>query len=1177
MENFENQAGFNRLLKKLLLKMKLTLTILMFCLAGAAASTYSQNTRLDIKLENGNMIELVKQIEAKSEFMFYYQKDELSELDDLTLEAQNATVMEILDQATQGTGFDYTVIDRYIVVRKVGDDFGNDFLATAKENAAAQQRSVSGKVTDSGGQPLPGVTVLVKGTTQGTVTNADGDYTLGNVQEDATLVFSFVGMLTQEIVVGDQTRIDISMLEDVIGMEEIIVVGYGTQKKINLTGSVDMVTQEQIKERPVANVTEALQGVSPNLNIAASEFSNEPGGRMSLNIRGIGSLTGDYSPYILVDGMPMDINLVNPSDIESISVLKDAAASAIYGARAPYGVILITTKKGEMNEKIRIEYTNNTSFSSPMGMPHMANTLEYMSAHDQASVNAGLAPNFTEYNYERVRQYMAGEITEETWLLDHGRDWAGNDIWSIAGNANNDWMYIYYKDLVMRQKHDVNVSGGGKNNSFFISTGYLDQPGELRYGDQYYKRYNVTANMVSKATDWLTINLNSKYINDETQYFNSGAFDRRTQYHNFFRTNPFRPLYLPNGEFSYISYIPPMVDPEGKERHYFSQYSLTLNTVLEPVKNWITNISYNYRDNNSRFTNYHPTIYGTDPSGQKKIYESAISNYQTTFNMEDYSLFNVFSSYEFSHKEHYFYLLAGFENEQNKFNNLWGRKNDILVYNVPSINTAVGEHYVSENKTHWATAGFFGRFQYNFQEKYLLEVNMRYDGSSKFEDETRWGIFPSFSLGYNISKEAFWESIEPVINTLKFRGSWGSLGNQNVPNYLYLPTLGIGTDLSWIIGNERPSYTTSPGLVSANLTWETSTTANIGLDATFLKGRLGATFDFFNRVTTNMFGPAEALPILLGTTPPRANNATLQTKGFELVFNWKDKIGSNLSYNLRATIADNVSTVKEYNNPTKSLSTWYEGAVLGEIWGLQTVGIYQTDEEANNGPDQSLFYPRWGAGDIHYKDIDNDNEITRGDWTADDSGDYSVIGNKNPRFLTGLSAGLNWKGFDFTMLWQGVLKRDYAFNGNVDMTFFGFLGHQWWGMNMWEKGDDTTLDYWRPENETNMLGVNTDAYYPKPYLSQEDYKNKQLQTRYMQNAAYMRLKNLNLGYTLPSSLTDKTPVNNARIYISGENLLTLTPLTKLFDPESLSTGYGGGTGKIHFPRKVYSIGLNVTF
>ncbi len=637
-----------------------------------------------------------------------------------------------------------------------------------------------------------------------------------------------------------------------------------------------------------------------------------------------------------------------------------------------------------------------------------------------------------------------------------------------------------------------------------------------------------------------------------------------------------RPRYLPNGEFSDISNID--ILNGGKENYYGSNFILSLGTAIEPLKNWITKIQYNYKNTGNRGVNNQETVWGTFPNGSRYAHAYPISSYATNLSTNEYTLLNIVTSYNLTINDHYFSILGGYENELNKYNYLWGQKNNLITPYVPSISTATGTLYLDDSKSHWATEGFFSRFNYNYKEKFLFEFNARYDGSSRFEKETRWGFFPSLSVGYNISKEAFWSSVEPYITSLKIRGSWGSLGNQNVPNYLYLSTLGIGTNLGWIMGSERPDYTTTPAIVSANLTWETSSTLNGGIEASFLKGRLSSSFDIYSRITSQMFGPAEALPLTLGTTAPKSNNATLKTSGFEFIIEWRDIIGANLSYNIRATIADNITIIKEYNNPTKTLSTWYKGAVIGEIWGLKTAGIYQSNEEAANGPDQTLFWPTWGAGDIHYQDLDDNNKITRGSYTADNSGDYSVIGNNSPRFLFGLNGGLNWKGIDFSLFWQGVLKKDYA-PGQYDMTFYGFNGHQWWGMNVFYKGNDTNLDYWRPSGETNILGSNTDAYYAKPYLSQQDYKNKQIQTRFMQNAAYLRLKNLSIGYTIPSNITERIAISKARVFISGENLLTITPLTKLIDPENINimAGYNVGIGKLHALRKVYALGINVTF
>ena len=1149
-------------LKKMLLMAKFTALFMLIALLQVSARSYSQSGTLDLKMENVTIRDVFKQIENSSKYRFFYDNDQVDLTKKVNVNTENEELSEILNQLFADTDLTYEMMDMLILVKS----------KTGKSNLASQQqqKTITGTVTDNSGQPLPGVTVVVKGTTQGTVTNVDGNYSISNIPEDATLVFSFVGMKTLEIPISGKSSVNVILAEESIGVDEVVVVGYGTMKKINLTGALDVVSEKQISNRAVTNVSTALQGISPNLNISQTGWSGEPGGEMAINIRGIGSLSGESSPYILVDGIPMDLNSINPSDIESVTVLKDAAASAIYGSRAPYGVILITTKKGEMNDKVTFEYSNNISFSSPIGLPHMANSLDFATAYDQARVNAGSSPNFTPENYERIEQYMAGEITEETWLLSDGSDWAGNGERSWAGNGNNDWLHIMYDDLVLRQKHDFSIRGGGKNNSYYISAGYWDQPDELKYGDQFYKRYNITANLSSQVTDWLRVDFNSKYIKENNQYFNSRqGWLKSTMYHNFARTKPYRPMVLPNGEFSNISYIPMLNG--GKENHYTTSVISSLGAVIEPIKNWVTTIRYNYKYIGLRVDDNNETVYGSKPDESQYVISFPISSYETTFAGTDYQMTNIVTSYNKKMNDHYFLVLAGFEQELNQFNSLWGSRDNVLTSTVPSISTATGEIYVDDVKSHWASQSWFGRLNYNYKEKYLVEFNARYDGSSRFEEVGRWGFFPSVSAGYTISKEEFWSTVEPYINSLKIRASWGSLGNQNVSNYLYLPNLPMRTQLDWIFSSNRPNYVLAPNLVSPDLTWETSTTSNVGLDASFLNNKLNATLDLYTRITTDMFGPSEAVPRTLGTGVPQSNNASLETRGFELSLIWKDKIGNDFSYSVRATLADNISKVTEYNNPTKTLSTWYEGETIGEIWGLTTAGIYQSDDEAASGPDQSLFYPSWGAGDIHYKDMDGDNVITRGTGTADDSGDYSVIGNNSPRYLYGLSVDANWKGFDFNMFWQGVGKRDYSFE-HGDMMFFGNNGRKWWDMNVWE----LTTDYWRPADETNILGSNTDAYYTKPYMSREDGKNKLAQTRWTQSASYLRLKSLTLGYTIPQELTRKVKISNARVFVSGENLITLTSLTKLFDPEGLSN-IQYGEGKIHPLRKVYAFGLNVTF
>lgn len=1127
-----------------------------------------KETVVSVNLNNTSLTDAFKHLESISDYHFNYKGVDINSRKKLDLNFNKALFSDVLLHLSRKYELGFRQLNDVIQVVRYQDVKGDDIAEIIVEDVV----EVSGEVTDENGEGLPGASIIIKGTSKGTTSDLDGKFKLSTVS-DATLVVTFVGYITQEIPVGSQSKIDVQMVLDATQLDELIVVGYGTQEKVNLTGAVDVVTTESIESRSVTNLVEALQGMSPNLNVSTSGYESEPGGKMNFNIRGIGSLTGDDSPYVLVDGMPQEMNTINPSDIESITILKDAASAAIYGARAAYGVILITTKKGGNEEKISVQYSNNFSFSSPIGLPHMANSLVYANAHDQASVNAGLSPNFTPENYDRIRQYMAGTITDETWVNPPGHpyegDYSGNGIWNIAGNGNNDWMYIYYDDMVMRQKHDVSISGGGKKNSYYVSAGLWDQPDELRFGGQFYKRQNVTANVSSKATDWLTFNFNYKFTKEHKRYFNTqSGWDRSTMYHNFYRTNAFRPQYLPNGEFSNISYIPMLNG--GKENLYQNTSIITLSTIIEPVANWKTEVRYSYSNRNDINENNKATTYGSLPDGSSYAISYPISEFSRNFNNIDLKLFYAVSSYDKSFEKHNLKLMVGFEQQLNEISGLYGSKKAIVTPNVPSISTSTGDISLDDNESHWATQGVFGRFNYNYDEKYLLEINARYDGSSKFGQGNRWGFYPSVSVGYNISQESFWSSIEPVVNTLKIRGSWGTLGNQNVDNYLYLTSFGIGTNLGWIMGNERPNYTTAPGLVSPNLTWETSSTLNIGFDLSFLENRLGTSLDVFNRTTTDMFGPAEALPRTLGTSAPLQNNAELETKGFEWVVTWRDKIGDDFSYNARVVLADNKSIVKKYNNPTKTLSTWYEGQQIGEIWGLTSVGLYQSDAEADVGPDQSRYHANWGAGDMQYADLNNDGVIGIGTGTADDSGDRSIIGNNQARLLYGITLGADWKGFDMNIFWQGVGKRDFAFGPN-DMTYHGFNAQQWWGMNVWEQ----TVDYWRPEGETNDLGPNTGAFYPKPYLSIEDSKNRQVQTRFMENASYLRLKNLTIGYTLPSQITEKIRIERARFYVSGENLLTITKLPKHLDPEALSN-IGWGSGKVHPLRRVYSIGMNIT-
>ncbi|MCU4175168.1 SusC/RagA family TonB-linked outer membrane protein [Carboxylicivirga sp. N1Y90] len=1029
---------------------------------------------------------------------------------------------------------------------------------------AQQARTVTGEVLDATGATLPGVSVILKGTSEGTITDLDGKFMLSVPAEINSLVFSFIGMMTQEIDVSNQTIISVVLKDDVQGLEEVVVVGYGTQKKVNLTGGVDVVSAKDLENRPVANVAQAIQGVAPSLNISTTDAGGEPGAGSSWNIRGVGSINGNDSPYILVDGVPMDIQNLNPDDIESISILKDAAASAIYGARAPYGVVLITTKKGKKGTKPSVTYSNNFAWAAPTNLPKGANSMDAALAMNKAAENSGLGPVIDDETLGRIQAYLDGSMTDET--IPDPADPTSWGTWT-KGNANNDWMDIYYKDWSARQKHDISLSGAGDKVSYYTSAGFYSQDGQLDFGNDNYSRYNMSARIDAQVTDWFNFGVNTKYTRTKNVWPNAwGGYNRDIIHHQFSRNWPMNPLYLPNGERSSDNNIQ-LIDESGDRERFSDDFWVTFSGELEPIEGWKTRVNYSWNNSSYKQKSHLATTYGTNVVGETYTTFNNPNSFEASFQSDDYHMLNVVSSYFKEINEHTFNVLVGYEEELKEYSRGNLKRAELVTDKVPSISTATGQLTGGDQWTHWATQGVFGRFTYNFKEKYLVEFNARYDGSSLFGNaDTQWGFFPSGSIGYNISKEDFWEPIELYVNSLKFRGSYGSLGNHDyskgtVGDYFrYYETLPVSTNLPWIVAGERPVYTGAPGLISPALTWETSTTLNIGLDAAFLNHRLGLNFDWYKRTTSDMIGPSQSLPDVLGASPPLINNATLETKGFELVLTWKDRIG-NLSYNVRGVLGDNKTVISDYSNPTKTLNNWYSGQEHGEIWGYETAGFFKEGETGDDWHDQTAFHSRWQGGDIKFQDLNGDGVINWGDDTVDNPGDKKVIGNTTPRLNYGLSIGLNYKGFDFNMFWQGVAKRDWIFSRYTNV-FYGFRGSMWQNSYF-----EDHMDYWTPEN--------TDAYYPRPYLQGEHLKNTREQTKYLQNAAYLRLKNIQLGYTLRGNWTSKVKLSKVRLYVSGENLLTFTKLSKLFDPEALGGRYG--SGKIYPLSKVVSMGVNVTF
>lgn len=1130
--------------KLLLLIMRIT--FLLFCigvLQSYAISTYAQITQLTIHEKDIELGELFNKIEEQTDFYFFYNNDQIDKTLKVNVEVDNKTISETLDVILKNTGIIYMVNNKAIILNQLELPVGKN----------QKINPVTGTVTDIAGEPIIGANVSIIGTVTGTITDFDGKFSL-NVTGEETLLVTYIGYVSQEIQIKGRDHISIILREDLQTLEEVIVVGYGTQKKVNLTGAVSQVGKKFIENRAVTNIGQALQGQVPNLNI--TNGNGDPGSGAQYNVRGMTSLSGG-EPLVIIDGVPGgNLNTINPNDIESVTVLKDAASSAIYGARAAYGVILINTKTGVKNSKIQISYGGTVSHAKPLRVPNQVNSLEFAEAYNIASANSGQAPMYTEEHIERIKAYMKDPVNTPSNVPNPSNP----NYWSYAtlDNDNVDWIRTYFKPSFLTQKHDLSVNGGNDKSAFYIGAGYYDQGGLLRYANESYKRLNIVSNLHFEPYKWINGDLKVSYMKDDKNTI-SNAYDGDTGGWMHLATTRFPNWALkdPNGHYASTSHMDKLING-GRGITQGNIFTITGALQVTPLEGWKVNADYSFRRTDFQARQHGKPVIWEYTVDQNPVMTTQFDSYFTGINTANYYSLNVYSSYEKKISDNNFNFLVGYQQEYTKQHDVSASKRGLISHDLPSIGVAVGDQNNGENLSHWANQGVFFRFNYNYKERYLFEFNGRYDGSSKFPRGNRFGFFPSFSLGYNIASEEFWP-IKDIVNHLKLRASWGSLGNQAVANYLYLSTVGISTKYNYIINGELPNTLGTPGLVSPNLTWETAETLDFGFDASFLNNKLGLSFDWYNRKTKDMFGPSNPLPSVLGTALPQQNNADLSTKGFELAINWRDQI-DKLYYSVGLVLSDNKSKITKYNNPNNLIDTYYVGRDLHEIWGFETAGIIQTDADLERMPDQSIFYGRWQKGDIMYKDLDGDGEITYGKRIVGDTGDYKVIGNSNPRFAFGITASAQWKGFDLNLFLQGVAKRDYAIpcGDNAGTLFWGFVGG--WGTNLYKE----TMDFWTEKN--------TKSYYPRPYNSSEVSKNQQVQSKYLQNAAYLRLKNLQLGYSLPSVLVNKIYLQRVRFYISGENLLTFTGLHKNIDPETITSW-----GKTYPMTKSLAFGLNIDF
>ncbi|MGV8139779.1 MAG: TonB-dependent receptor [Mangrovibacterium sp.] len=1153
--------------------MKLLFLFLLSGLVQVSANSYSQSSRLNLELQNVEIREVLQSIESQSKFRFAYSSEYVNLDQRVNVSIRDKNITETLQHLFEGTGIRFEIQDRLIML------YGKEEAAAVQQN-----RKAEGTVSDNTNMPLPGVTVVVKGTRQGTVTDLNGKFSFAAVPDGASLVFSFVGMKTQEVPVAGTGQINVRMEEESFGIGEVVAVGYGTQKRENLTGAVSTVNAESLDSRPVTNVAQALQGMVPGLNIVqGGTLGGSLENRPSVNIRGVGTIGqgSKGTPLILIDGIEADINALNPQDIDNISVLKDAAASSIYGSRAPFGVVLVTTKKGKTG-KSAFSINANLRSSGPVLLPRMMDSYTFALYFNDARFNSGQGAYFTDERMQRIKDYQEGKITT-TIVPRPGQP----NLWGdgyFEGNDNVDWYRAIYKTRTPSQEYSVSASGGGDDVTYYLGGSYLDQTGLMKFGGDSFKRYSSTAKINAQLTSRISVEYIGRFVREE--------FERPSRMTNTLNQNisrqgwPVLPLYDNNG-YLYDAPSPALALRDGgRDFHQDDDLIQQLKMTIEPSKGWKILADFNYSiSNNLRHWDLQYT-YNHDVAGNPYIVGKSSEVHEVAYR-KNYSNSNIYSEYSRSFGNHHLKILAGMQSELTKTREFVAEREGLIVPSLPVIDLTSGTDFtgktvppfVSGENQHWSIAGYFGRINYNYKERYLIEANLRYDGSSRFRSSKRWTYSPSASVGWNMSREEFWKSLVRYVNTLKIRGSYGVLSNQNTSNwYPTYSTMPIGiSDGAWLVNGAKPNTASAPYLISSALTWEKVRTWNLGADIGFLDNRFSCTFDLFSRFTDNMIGPAPELPIILGTAVPKTNNTDLKTYGFELELAWKDRLANGLSYNVRLILSDAKTKITKYPNPTGklynykddngNLHTYLAGHMMGEIWGYETIGIAKTQEEMDTHlaslPDggQNALGSNWKAGDLMFKDLNNDDKINDGAGTAGDHGDWKVIGNDTPRYLFGLDLTVNWKGFDFRSFFQGVMKRDYFQNS---FYFWGASTTIYSSAGLKEHGD-----YFRDDPE-HPLGMNLDSYYPRPLLSN---KNQRVQTRYLQDASYIRLKNIQIGYTIPSLITRKAGLQKLRVYISGENLWTLTDMKGMFDPETIDGGWGGSVYPL---SKVYAVGLNIT-
>lgn len=1071
---------------------------------------------------------------------------------------------------------------------------------------SAQDRMVSGKVLDSYEQPVVGALVRIEGTNTAVTTTFDGGFDLA-VPQNITLNVSFLGYLTQTVALpASRSEITIHLQEDAIQLEAAVAVGYGTQKRVNLTGAIAVVGAEELENRVVPTVTGMLQGAVPGLNITTT--SGKPGTTPEINVRGITSINS-AEPLVLIDGAVGDLNRINPGDVAQISIIKDASAAAIYGARAAFGVILVTTKSGNASDgKATVRYSSRIGWEQPTASTDYENRGYWSAYLVNKFWQADSGNKYLQYTDADMEQLWARvndktEHPDRPWVVEEMRN--GQNRWIYY--ANQDWWNGLFNKQHPSQQHSVSLNGGSDEVTYLVSGTYFREQGIQKHHPDVLNRYNMRSKVDFRVNKWATLSSNTSLF--ASRYNNQNGIDgvignaANHALANF-------PFFNPDGSGIYdvggligtykvgngrqimlTKGLHPRID-------YNTDFSNTSRLVLTPFKTLTITGDFTYRFYQSRFTSRsNPLEYRVYPDGPMLAYTTGagINSLSESVSTNNYKSFNAYANYDEMFGDfHHVSATGGFNYETRHTKTISAGGQNLISPDIDDL-SQIGPDKdgnvitnVGGGQSEYALAGVFGRVNYDYKGRYLAEISGRYDGTSRFAPDSRWGFFPSASVGWRISEESFFDGARHLVDNLKLRGSFGSLGNQNVSSYYaYIRLVTIANNNDLLFGeNTVAKQATLGDPLADDLTWETVQQWDLGLDLTMLNNRLNATADVYIRDTKDMLTDGVALPSVYGANPPQMNAADLRTKGYEFSASWRDQFdlaGKPFAYSVGFNVSDYKTTVTKYDNPERSFAkAHYVGEEWGEVWGYKTDGFFKTDEEAKQyakDVDLSLQSTRlrggWLAGDLKFLDVNGDGIWGLGANTVDKPGDRVKLGNSLPSLSYGFNASVRWMGFDVSALFQGTGTHHVYLNGQT---------RNFWGQYSYSYGSFMPYNFidkvWSEENP--------DSYFPRAraYSTTGGYLAK-TNDRYLLNVRYMRFKNLTVGYTLPLAQTQKIGIDQVRVYFSGENLAYWSPIKKVseyMDPEAAyafrnaASGPGGRDEQGYYPwAKTFMFGLDITF